>query len=111
MKYTVEQIKNLIKLNRLDVFYNSHTWRKLAAEIKALNNNECIICKKNGKYSRAVIVHHVKHLRKHPELAYSRTYTSSDGTIHNQLIPVCIECHNALHNSSNSSSFNNKERW
>lgn len=110
MRYTAEQIKTLIKSNRLDIFYNSYEWRKLSAEIKALHNNECCICRQKGKYSKAVIVHHVKHIRQYPELAYSRTYTDSDGVSHEQLVPVCILCHNTIH-GYNRSSHINKERW
>ena len=57
-----------------------------------MDHNECQICKAKGRYSKATTVHHVKHLREHPELAL----TIFDGK-NRQLISVCDACHNRLH--------------
>lgn len=79
---TVEQIKKLIEDNRLDIFYNSKYWRRFSHEVKREQNNECQICKSRGKYLPAKILHHVKHLKERPDLAYSRYYTDENGVKH-----------------------------
>lgn len=105
--FTTEEIKKLIAIDRTDKFYNDYYWRKLSHEIKREYHNECFKCRERGKYSKSLIVHHVKHLRTHPELAYSRMY---EGNI--QLMPLCLECHNEVHGRIyNSSAFTNEERW
>ena len=104
--YTTEQIKQLIASNSVHKFYNSKYWRRLSKEIKKEYKNECLICKEQGKYSRSHIVHHVLHLKTHPELAYTRMY---NGRI--QLMPVCLDCHNALHGRDSQNRFTNNERW
>lgn len=94
---TVEQIKKLIEDNRLDIFYNSKFWRRFSRKVKQEQNNECQICKSRGKYSPAKILHHVKHLKERPDLAYSRYYTDENGAKHRQLLAVCFSCHEELH--------------
>jgi hypothetical protein len=43
-------------------------------------------------------VHHVMHVREHPELAMSRTFRDpAAGEIKANLLPVCKSCHNKLH--------------
>lgn len=112
---TVYQIRDLIERNRVDLFYNSYHWRQLSAQVKKEQHNECQLCKQEGKYSSADIVHHVMHLRKHPELAYSRTYEDEQGTTHIQLLVLCNECHNKVHNRKlntvKKDKFINEERW
>jgi len=110
---TVEQIKYLIAINRLDLFYNDYDWRKLSKEIIADNHNECMMCADNHKVSTAVLVHHVQHLKEHPELAYSRYYIDAKGR-HIQLMPLCHDCHEKIHKRgiySEIKGFVNQERW
>lgn len=103
----------MIKSNDMSKFYNDRYWRNLSHTIIAEHNNECYICKQKKKYSRAVIVHHVSHLKKRPDLAYSRTFRDSDGE-HIQLMPLCFDCHEAIHERgiyTKTKRFTNTERW
>ena len=95
--YTDEQIKTgqwireLITEDRLHEFYVSSAWLRLRDEVLREYKGECQNCKRRGKYVKATIVHHVKHVREFPELALSKTYT--DGKEQMQLKPVCKDCH------------------
>ena len=50
-----------------------------------------------------------------PDLAYSRTYTDSEGREHKQLIALCQNCHEQIHNRtlnlSAKKKFTNEEKW
>lgn len=76
-------------------FYSWPEWRRLRREVLKLDNRECQECKRRGRYAKAVIVHHVQHLRDRPDLALS-VY---DGD-RRQLESVCKSCHEALHPES-----------
>ena len=91
---TVQEIYGLIKTNQVHQFYNDGAWKQLAATIRKEQHNECQRCKANGKYHYAVLVHHVNHLREHPELAYSKTYIDSNGQEQRNLILLCSQCGN-----------------
>lgn len=95
--YTIEELEELTKDGNLSVFYNSTAWRKLSKYVIKTHNNECHYCKKKGKVTRATIVHHVKPLKEFPKFAYSLTYTDPDGKENLQLIPLCRNCHEAVH--------------
>lgn len=60
-----------------------------------MDHYECQHCKAAGRYRRAEIVHHVKHLRDRPDLALSIW----DGD-ERQLVSVCKPCHEAEHPES-----------
>lgn len=114
--FTIQQIKHLINTNRLDIFYNSRAWRRLAHSIMHEQHNECQVCKSHGRYSKAIVVHHVCYLRKCPDLAYSRTYTDTEGKEHKQLIALCHDCHERIHGrgaykSQSKDKFTNEEKW
>lgn len=89
----------------------------MAAAVRREQNYECQHCKAMGKQRAASIVHHVNHLREHPELAYSRTYVDEHGIEHRNLILLCQQCHEAEHVqerhkfSSKKFKFQNNERW
>ena len=87
----------MINTDSLHTFYNSRSWRRLSHEVMRTQHNECQMCKAQGKYSKAVVVHHVNYIRKRPDLAYSRTYIDSEGKEHKQLIALCHECHEKIH--------------
>lgn len=86
-------IRQLIEEDRLHEFYTSSAWLNIRDEILQEHHYECLNCKKKGRYRRATIVHHVKHLRGFPELALSKTYIDENGKEQIQLKPVCKECH------------------
>lgn len=89
------ELRGLLNADNEHAFYSWPEWRRLRREVLKLDNCECQECKRRGVYSRAVIVHHVQHLRDAPELALS-VY---DGE-RRQLEAVCKSCHEALHPES-----------
>ena len=76
-------VRKLISEGKVHDFYVSSLWLHKRKEILRENKYQCKLCKQEGKYSRANHVHHIKHLRKFPELALED----------NNLMPVCKECH------------------
>lgn len=113
--YSTSQIRELIKGGRVDKFYNDRYWRKFSKSVIAEQHYECQICKCKGKVTRANILHHVKHLKQFPQLAYSRYYYDDNGERHRQLIALCHDCHEAQHPErrwqERADKFVNEERW
>lgn len=114
--YTTQQIKHLINTDNTAAFYNDRSWRKLAHNILSEQHNECQLCKGKGKYNKADIVHHVNYLRKRPDLAYCRTFTDVNGIEQIQLLSLCRECHEKIHERGHYSKlkkdkFINDEKW
>ena len=124
---TEQWIRELIERDELWKFYKTKEWRKLKNQILKENHYECAECRKQGKVTRydegrdgsrrlITTVHHVCHVRDHPELAMSRTYKDySTGTMEKNLIPVCKSCHNKLHpekmKGATKERFTTEERW
>lgn len=92
-----QQISAWVKNDELRRFYTSRTWRNLRADIFSADRNECQRCKARGKYSRAKVVHHVMHVRSHPELALSKHYFDEAGEVRRQLVSLCDACHEEEH--------------
>lgn len=89
---SVELLRGLIARGEVNQFYTSTAWRHLRDVVLRLDRYECQCCKARGRYRRAVIVHHVKHVRERPDLALSIW----DGE-ERQLVSVCADCHRELH--------------
>ncbi|MGM7682647.1 HNH endonuclease [Cytobacillus sp. Hm23] len=82
-------------------FYDSDDWKLIREEVKQRDNNECQECKRNGfvmidtnEYSKKakrkkiqLVVHHLKELEDHPELALEI----------DNLETLCVRCHNEIH--------------
>jgi 5-methylcytosine-specific restriction enzyme A len=82
-------------------FYNSGAWKQLREEVKKRDNYECQECKRQGKVfldtyelnkkkSRKkikLVVHHIKELEHHPDLALDI----------DNLETICVNCHNKHH--------------
>jgi 5-methylcytosine-specific restriction enzyme A len=98
-------------------FYDSVPWKQLREVIKKRDNYECQKCKRQGRvkidtneYSEKakrkkiqLVVHHIKELEHHPELALDI----------DNLETVCVDCHNKEHGRSfnkNESKWND-EKW
>ena len=92
----LEFIRNCIKINNLHAFYNSPDWRHLRRDVLAMDKQECQMCKKRGKYTRATTVHHVNYVKVHPELALSIYYTWQ-GVQKRNLLSLCHDCHEEVH--------------
>lgn len=109
-------ILRLIRDDRLEVFYQTDDWKDLRIDVLEEFNYECQSCLKLGKYTRAVCVHHVNHVRKRPDLALSRYYIDKHGKKQRQLVPLCNTCHNIEHpekflGEKYKEKFTNEERW
>lgn len=68
-------------------FYNSRTWRNKRKEILKRDNYECQFCKRDGRYKRADVVHHVLELSYRYDLALEPS----------NLLSLCRECHETHH--------------
>ena len=108
----LNRIKDLIAQGKENIWYNSASWEHVKAVLK-LDCHECQLCKAKGRYSKAVIVHHVKHLKDRPDLALS-IYDPETGE--RQLLSVCKKCHEEVHPESQRQCTSLKEpitieRW
>lgn len=77
-------------------FYVWGKWKAKRKEVLRLDKNECQIFRRRGKYTRATTVHHVKYVKKHPELALEIWYTFK-GKRQRNLISLCHDCHEEVH--------------
>ena len=101
-----KELLKSINNGREDIFYNSWTWRKKRLEIIDRDNNECQLCKKEGRVGKGEVVHHIKHLKEYPKL----------GMEDDNLLTVCNHCHNTLHPEKQRTvrsgyKLINEERW
>jgi 5-methylcytosine-specific restriction protein A len=92
----VQWLKKLIDSGNLHEFYTSSAWLKLRDEVLAEHKYECQDCKARGFYTKANHVHHVQYVKKHPQLALSKTYMYQ-GKEYKNLIPLCHDCHEQRH--------------
>lgn len=97
----VQWINYLIQHNNIKAFYNSTLWEHIREEVLNEQHHECQLCKAKGLYSEAVTVHHIKYLRKHPELALTKS----------NLMAVCKDCHYNIHHRAETKPQLNIERW
>lgn len=95
-----------------DQFYWSYPWRKLSQRVKERDNYECQVCKSKGrlnlgtdskgsKLGKGLIVHHIKPIEFYP----------SERLKEDNLITVCLECHNSIHFITSESARWNDEWW
>lgn len=103
---TTEEIIKFIKKDNLMKFYKSKEWMSLRKEALKRDHYECIPCKRKGKVRKAQNVHHIKEVKKHPELAL----------VLDNLECICIRCHNNEHKrlekyQNKKSKFITEERW
>lgn len=92
-----EWIGELARTNKMYAFYKSKEWARLRANVLRKSHGECVWCMAKGKVTKAETVHHIQHVRTHPELALSETYTGKDGRRHPNLVPLCHDCHDKAH--------------
>lgn len=122
MKYNLKNkveladyIYYLIKTDSVYKFYKTPEWQALKSEVLKEQHNECQVCKRKGKYTKADTVHHCKFVRSFPQLALSKTYIDDKGIDRINLIAICKTCHNQVHpekiNKNRKPKFTNKERW
>ena len=87
-------VAGLVASGKEHEFYVSGAWRKLRADVLKMDRCECQRCKAMGRYRKAVVVHHVAHLKDRPDLALS--VVGDDGHTR-QLVSLCKACHEAMH--------------
>lgn len=93
----LHQLVGLIQVGKAQQFYFWPEWERLRLEVLRFDHYECQRCKERGRYRKANIVHHVKHLKDRPDLALS---LYDDDTGERQLVSVCKTCHEDLHPES-----------
>ena len=105
---TIDRIKELIKLDELIKFYKCPAWRKLRLVAIDRDDNECQMCKYEGKVHEVNNVHHVEEIKHRPDLALSL----------DNLVCLCYYHHNVVHEKGiklNKNYFNKKkfndEKW
>ena len=90
----METLEQLIESGREVIWYNSAAWKRMRAQVLKMDHYECMRCKSMGRYRKAEIVHHVKHLRDRPDLALS-LFDPDTGA--RQLVSLCRACHESEH--------------
>lgn len=79
-------------------FYRTWPWRKVRAQVLALDHYECQHCRAKGRYTKASVAHHVNYLKARPDLALTIWHERNDGQRSRNLIALCTACHEAEHN-------------
>ena len=115
---TVHEIRALIDAGKVIVFYKSDEWLGLRDEVLEEYHYECQRCLSQGILKRADMVHHVNEIKNRPDLALKKTYIDADGKEQINLLPLCNQCHNVVHDkfaawraAHESEKFTNEERW
>lgn len=90
----LRQLNALIAAGREASFYDWPEWDMRRLEVFALDHGECVMCRARHRYRRAVLVHHVQHLKDRPDLALS---ICDPTTGERQLVSLCRACHEDAH--------------
>lgn len=110
-------LQGLIASGNTHPFYVSGEWRSLSAYVlEKIDKNECQICKARKKYRKAIMVHHVNHVKRRPDLALDIWYIDADGNKRRNLISVCRQCHETVchperMHKKKAEKFQTEERW
>lgn len=112
----LQWLKDLIASGDVHPFYVSGEWIAKANEVRKLDRDECQICKERGRFRRAELVHHEKHVKKFPHLALDLYYIDDDGQRMRNLRSVCKDCHEYVCHPERlrrkkKVSFETEERW
>lgn len=94
---TTAEVIELINSNQAYKIYKSKDFIQLKKEVLSEFHGECVRCRSKGRITKAQTVHHVNYVKTHPELAFSKYYTDKHGVRKRNLIPLCNDCHNAVH--------------
>lgn len=90
----LQQLQSMLAAGTSNGFYSWPEWERVRDVVLAMDHWECQECRRRHRYSRAVLVHHVQHLRDRPDLALS-VFDPATGT--RQLLSLCRPCHEAQH--------------
>jgi 5-methylcytosine-specific restriction endonuclease McrA len=99
--------------NDMHRFYTWKKWIKIRTAVLLTDKYECQDCKKQGRYTRATTVHHVNHVKAHPELALEINYIDVEGNEKRNLVSLCFDCHEKRHGyrKHNYHAPITEERW
>lgn len=86
-------LQGLITSGREHLFYVWSKWLITRTLVLKHDKYECQDCKARKRYSKAVLVHHEKHLKVRPDLALSLV----DEHGNRQLTSLCKPCHELRH--------------
>lgn len=109
----IEFVKKCISDNDVHRFYCRKEWLEIRKKVLKLDHYECQKCKNRGKYKKAVLVHHINHLKDKPNLALE----IYDNAGNRNLISLCQSCHEEEHPEErhklckNNEGYTNDERW
>ena len=110
----LKQLVALIHSGNEAKFYDWPEWKKARGDALRLDRNECQRCRTiRHKYRKAVLAHHVKHLKDRPDLALS---LFDPDTGERQLVSLCRGCHEEVHperqwRKVTKRDYVTKERW
>lgn len=112
----LQWLKEQIASGNVHRFYLTGEWKAKSKEVLELDRHECQVCKARGRYRRAELVHHEKHVKRFPELALEIYYIDSDGQRKRNLRSVCkrcheYECHPERLKKKSKERFTTTERW
>ena len=100
-KDLVMWIRKLISINKIVLFYKNKHWKHLRQEVLNDQRNECQMCKDKGLFEPATMVHHIKYVKEHPELALTKS----------NLMALCSNCHYLIHHTIVHKKQLNEEKW
>lgn len=92
--YDLTRLNQMIECDKTDGFYHWASWERMRDDVLRFDHHECQRCKARGSYKRAIVVHHVKHLKDRPDLALSM---HDPETHERQLVSLCKACHEEAH--------------
>lgn len=78
-------------------FYLWSQWIRIRNKVLAIDHYECQRCKERGRYKKAVLVHHINHVKNRPDLALELYYQDEHGKTRRNLISLCHDCHEMEH--------------
>ena len=113
----LEWLKALIASGDVHPFYVTGEWIQVSTFVRVkLDRNECQYCKERGRFRRAELVHHEKHVKKFPHLALDIYYIDEDGQRRRNLRSACKDCHETVCHPERlrhmgKHRFETEERW
>ncbi len=124
-KELTKWIQKLIEEGKLIYFYQSAKWKAVRRKVLEAYNNECVLCKMNGKITtttnngKSLQVHHMREIELYPMYGLQPIIIDIlTGKEVANLIPLCNMHHNLIHqrdkknfNNINKDKFINEERW
>lgn len=82
-------------------FYKSKKWKTKREKILRRDEYMCRECKRYGRTTPAVTVHHIYPVENWPELAL----------INSNLLSLCNKCHNSMHDRDSGELTQKGEEW